>query len=180
MAQENEIKPAEAGTNTNGEANQTENAPSGTDSPCPNWDKLGTAGMNQPPFFNPNEALKRAGFRVMFLDGTPRKETPNRFKQGAIDYWFNVMHEGEAHTWTISQVSLVMELKKHEPLAGKEFVVRLIPVDDEFRQAQPNYKGKDRYVVTQINSPAQGGISPQDVTAAGQEQPHSSGAALVA
>ena len=147
MAQENETNAAETGTNSTANI-AVENELSNT---CPNWDKLGSR-EDMPEFFNPGEELKRAGFKVMFLRNGPRKESLNRFKEGAIDYWFDVMHAGKAYTWTISQISLLIALKSYGPLAGQEFLIRLVPVDEAFLRERPKYKGKDRYQVTPLAS----------------------------
>ena len=109
------------------------------------WDKIGT-GLDLPPFFKPSEELKRKGFSVTFLCNEPRKESDNIYTQNK-DLWFDVAVDGQIMTWTISQISLLTELKKNAPLAGKTFAISLVPVDEVFRQKLPKYKGKDRYDV---------------------------------
>ena len=132
-----------------------------SESSCPTWDSLGT-NRDFPSFFNPGEDGKRNGVAVVFLTNGPRKETPNRFRPGSMDLWFEIEHEQVAYTWTINQFSLLIELKKHEPLAGKAFFIQLVPVDEEYRRLKPNYKGKDRYTVEPID--------PRSV--AGRSAPH--------
>jgi len=117
---------------------------------CPTWQRLGTPD-HLPPFFNPTEEIKRNGFQVKFLADEPRKESENPFT-GNQELWFDIEHDGKVKTWTISQISLLMELKKHAPLRGKSFTVKLVPVDEEFRTVRPKYRGKDRYVVTLVNT----------------------------
>ena len=104
------------------------------------------------PFLSVNEEQKRAGFRVHFLGDKPRKETVNKFNAQNTDFWFDVVYEGNPHTWTVSQVSLVLELQKHKPLKGKTFDIKLVPVDDEFKKQFPKYKGKDRYDVKPVEA----------------------------
>ena len=53
-------------------------------------------------------------------------------------------------TWTISQISLLLELKKHAPLGGKRFSIQLVRVDEDFQRRRPHYKGKDRYIVSPL------------------------------
>ena len=55
-------------------------------------------------------------------------------------------------TWTISQVSLITELKKYCPLKNKIFEVRLIPVSKEWKEVNPKYRGKDRYEVKEVRA----------------------------
>lgn len=138
MAYDKEEKPAESGTQDNA-------------SNTPEWDKY---DGEMHPFLSINEERKRAGFRIKFLSDKPRKETVNKFDNSATDFWFDVEHEGETRTWTMSQKSLVMELQKHKPLSGKSFDIKLIPVDDEFKEQFPKYKGKDRYAVTPVDGSA--------------------------
>jgi hypothetical protein len=139
MAYDKEEKPsAESGTQDNASA-------------TPEWDKF---NGEMHPFVQLNEDIKREGFRIKFLSDKPRKETVNKFDNTATDFWFDVEHEGETRTWTMSQKSLVMELQKHKPLSGKSFDIKLIPVDDEFKEQFPKYKGKDRYSVTPVDGSA--------------------------
>ena len=144
MARENEINTAEAGTEQKG--------PISSNTVCPTWEKLGSGG-DLPPFFSPNEEMKRSGFVVRFLSDQPRKESPSVFKPNTQELWFDIVYEGEVMTWTISQISLLLELKKHEPLGGKFFQVQLVPVDEAFKERWPKYKGKDRYVITAVADP---------------------------
>jgi len=144
MAHENETEDADAGTNS---STGVQGLPS--DSACPTWEALGIGG-DLPEFFNPGEDGKRAGFRIKFLTAGPKKETMNRFNPGTKELWFDIEHGEEVKTWTVSQISLLVELKKHEPLTGKVFDIKLVPVDDEFRKQRPKYKGKDRYEVTLV------------------------------
>ena len=120
------------------------------ESPCPSWDSLGL-NSDLPPFFSPNEALKRAGFQVKFLSDHPRKESPSAFQPDKPELWFEVEYDGQVMTWTISQISLLLELKKHAPLGNKIFHIQLVPVDEAFKNRRPKYKGKDRYVVAVVN-----------------------------
>ena len=115
---------------------------------CPTWKKLGTPDQ-LPPFFNPTEEIKRSGFQVKFLADDPRRERESPFT-GNQELWFDIEDEGQVKTWTISQISLLMELKKHAPLKGKSFKVQLVPVDEKFKKVRPKYRGKDRYVVTPV------------------------------
>ena len=121
------------------------------------WDGLGSQGQML-PFFGPDQGLKRKGFKVKFLTDAPRRETINQFDQTSIDCWFDIIYleeDGEKTTpkqmtWTINQISLLTELKKQASLANKVFVIKLIPVDKEWKEKHPNYKGKERYVVEHI------------------------------
>ncbi len=106
-----------------------------------------------PPFFSPGEELKRKGFQVRFLSDYPRKETPSAFNQNARELWFDIDFEGQVMTWTISQISLLVELKRHAPLGNKFFSIKLVPVDEEFKQRRPKYRGKERYEVTVVTAP---------------------------
>jgi hypothetical protein len=134
MAHEQTDKSAESGTEQ--------------DSNTKVWDSF---SGEQYPFLDLNEDKKRSGFRVTFRTDKPRKETPNNFDSKDTDFWFDIeTPEGEIRTWTFSQKSLVMELQKHSPLAGKTFDIQLLPVDDEFKKKFPKYKGKDRYTVTLV------------------------------
>jgi len=133
-------------------AQKQEKSPAGTgtqQSNTPVWD--GYSG-EMLPFLNLKEEQKRAGFRIQFLSDKPRKETPNNFDPKETDFWFDVVYEGGLHTWTISQKSLVMELRKYKPLKNKVFDIKLGPVDEEFKEQFPRYKGKDRYEVTYIET----------------------------
>jgi len=128
---------------------------------CPSWDNWGADGNLLPPFFSPKEELKRQGFLVHFLHEGPRKETQNTFNPETNDLWFDIIHYRKAKdekvdgaevepvlmTWTINQISLLTELRKYAPLRNKVFRVKLVPVDDEFKENHPKYKGKDRYDV---------------------------------
>ena len=136
MAQNEQIK-AEYGTKHNERAI------------CPSWDNI---GKEQLPFFNPTEMQKRAGFRVKFIIDGPRKETVNSYDphNPKPELWFDVEIKGIAQTWTICQVSLLPELKKHEPLKNKVFDIKLMAVTEEFCRDNPKYRGKDRYDVKEI------------------------------
>ena len=138
MAQEKEINPANAGTGH---------------SHTPVWDGY---GGEMYPFLNIKEEQKRKGFKVQFLMDKPRKETVNNFDQNATDFWFDVVYEGDLYTWTLSQISLIMELQKYKPLKNKVFKIQLVPVNEEFKKQYPKYKGKDRYKADYIetNDPA--------------------------
>ena len=131
------------------EENQAETGTQSAASATPVWD--GYSGEMY-PFLSIKEEQKREGFRVQFLIDKPRKETPNNFDPKDTDFWFDVVYDGELYTWTISQKSLVMELKKHKPLKNKVFDVKLGPVDEEFKKQFPKYKGKDRYELTYIET----------------------------
>ena len=137
MAQNEENKQAETGT-----AQQTQ-------STTPKWDSY---GGEMYPFLSIKEEQKREGFQAHFLLNKPRKETPNKFHPTETDFWFDVVYDGDLYTWTISQKSLVMELKKHKPLKNKVFDVKLVPVNEEFKKQFPKYKGKDRYELTYIET----------------------------
>lgn len=115
----------------------------------PYWDNIGD---NQLPFFNPTEQKKKKGLRVKFLADKPRKQTTNRYNpnQPKPELWFNIEAKGEPMTWTISQVSLLIALKEHEPIKDKTFDIKLVEVDDEFKKKNPKYKGKERYIVTEV------------------------------
>lgn len=153
MAHENEKGDAATGT----DVVETNKAPHATTS-CLTWDALGISG-DLPDFFSPGEESKRSGVRVKFLTDGPKRETQNRFNPGTPELWFDIEHEGEVKTWTISQISLLVELKKYEPLAGKSFDIKLVPVDDEFKKQRPKYKGKDRYEVTLVERQGASGAS---------------------
>lgn len=145
MAHENETNQAESGTTKqNG---------------CPAWDNI---GQGQLPFFNPTEEKKRAGIRVKFMTDGPRKETVNQYdpKNPKPELWFDVeltifdfktnQNVITKMTWTISQISLLQALKTNTPLKDKVFDIKLIPVDQEFKDQNPKYKGKDRYEVKEV------------------------------
>ena len=119
---------------------------------CPTWEALGP-DSDMPPFFCPNEELKRKGFAVRFLADGPRKETDSPFNSNK-ELWFDVLYQGQPMTWTISQVSLLAELKRQAPLAGKTLHIRLIPVDEEFKQRWPKFRGRDRYQVKPVQDVA--------------------------
>ena len=116
----------------------------------PYWDGL---GEEQLPFFNPTEEKKKEGLRVKFLSDGPRKQTVNKYDpdKPKPELWFNIDVMGNQMTWTISQVSLLIALKEHEPLKGKTFDIKLVKVDEEFKKANPKYKGKVRYKVTPVS-----------------------------
>jgi hypothetical protein len=156
MAHEQKEKQAADGTKH--KAIQEDSAEKSTND-CPAWDNIGVGG-EMLPFFSPKEELKKSGFEVRFLSDRPRKETDNRFDEGAKDFWFDVEYQGEKLTWTISQISLLIELKRNAPLEGKSFEIKLIPVDNDFRKQRPKYKGKERYEVTEIRSGAKSGEGP--------------------
>ena len=141
MANENHIDQAAAGTS----GQQALQDSSG----CPTWDNLG-ATRELPPFFSPREDLRRQGFTVKFLTDKPRKETPSAFDNRSMELWFDIEYQGKTMTWTISQISLLLELKKNAPLKGKEFFIQLVPVDAEFKKARPQFRGKDRYLVRDL------------------------------
>lgn len=129
--------------------NQNQNTQAG--SSTPSWDNMGKDQV-QLPFLDLNEDKKRKGFRVKFLAEGPRKETVNDFnpKNPVPELWFDVETEGEAKTWTIYQITLLSELKKHAPLKDKTFDIKLEPVTKEFKEQNPKYKGRDKYVVTEV------------------------------
>ena len=149
MAQENEKNMAESGT-------KEQNG-------CPAWDNI---GQGQLPFFNPIEEKKRAGIRVKFITDGPRKETVNQYdpKNPKPELWFDVeltLFDFETKqnvmtrmTWTISQVSLLQALKTNIPIKDKVFDIKLIPVDQKFKEQNPKYKGKDRYEVKEVSKTA--------------------------
>ncbi len=115
----------------------------------PYWDSL---GEKQLPFFNPTEVKKKEGLRVKFLSDGPRKQTVNRFdpKNPKAELWFDIEVMGNQMTWTISQVSLLVELKNHSPLKDNTFDIKLVPVDENFKKQNPKYKGSTRYKVTPV------------------------------
>ena len=151
--------------------NETNQAEAGTNQPTPNrntgfWDSIGTQDIML-PFFGPGEDLKRQGFRVRFLTAGPRKETPSRFNEDTTECWFDIVHyprpdkeedqsleaaEPKKMTWTISQISLLSELKKHAPLTDKTFDIRLVKVEDDWRRDHPKFKGNSRYEVTYVET----------------------------
>ncbi len=114
--------------------------------PVPTWNHLGS---EQVPFLTLDEKAKQQGFRVKFLCDEPRKETINEYdpKNPKPELWFDVEVGEKVYTWTISQVSLLVALKSYAPLGGKIFDIQLVPVDEEFKKINPNYKGRQRYVV---------------------------------
>ena len=118
----------------------------GMESACPTWEALG-GGLEMPPFFSPGEEMKHRGFQVKFLTDGPRKESPNPWDETGRELWFDIEHQGKKMTWTISQISLLVELKRLAPLAGKTLSIELVPVDDKFRQKWPRFRGKERYEV---------------------------------
>lgn len=134
MAQENQ-QTANAGTEQ-------------TPTVSPIWDSF---DGEMYPFLNLNEDIKRAGFKVKFMADKPRKETVNKFNAQNTDFWFDVEYDRETYTWTVSQISLILELQKHKPLKEKTFHIKLVPVDDEFKKQFPKYKGKDRYEVRPVD-----------------------------
>jgi hypothetical protein len=148
MAHETENYPAETGANKIAEINPDLNS-QGT---SPTWDRLGNNG-DLPPFFNPGEEAKRKGFVAVFLCNSPRKETPSKYKPGMNQLWFDIQSDQQTYTWTIDQISLLIELKKHQPLVGKALRVQLVPVDEAFRQRMPRYRGKERYLVEDVTPP---------------------------
>ena len=122
-------------------ANGSNYATSGTNpTGCPSWDNMGNSG-DLPPFFKPTEQMKREGFEVTFLTDGPRKETENNFDSNARDLWFDVSYEGKEMTWTISQISLLSELKKYSPLKDKTLLIRLVPVTEEFQAQTSKVQG---------------------------------------
>ncbi len=146
-------------------ANGQKYATSGTHhTGCPSWDNMGNSG-DLPPFFKPTEQMKREGFEVTFLSDGPRKETENNFDSNAHDLWFDVSYEGKEMTWTISQVSLLSELKKHSPLKNKTVLIRLVPVTAEFRRMRPKYKGSERYEVSEARLPTNDSVEVEELTA---------------
>ncbi len=131
-------------------AMETNSATSGTPSSgCPTWDGMGISG-DLPPFFKPTEDMKRNGFEVIFLSDGPRRETENNFDKNSKDLWFDISYQDKEMTWTISQISLLSELKKHSPLKEKILRIRLVPVTEEFRKKRPKYRGSERYQVEEI------------------------------
>ncbi len=123
------------------------------------WDRLGGSGEAL-PFFTPNMDMKSRGFVVQFLSPVPRRESQNRFNLQAIDCWFDIHYvkevvepsgfksfKAEKRTWTISQISLLSELKKYAPLNNKIFQIRLVRVDAEWKKRFPNFRGMFRYDV---------------------------------
>lgn len=119
-----------------------------SDRACPTWEALGP-DSNMPPFFSPNEELKRNGFKVKFLADGPRRETDSPFSDNK-ELWFDIEYQGQKMTWTISQVSLLAELKRQVPLAGKNLHIKLVPVDEEFKKRWPKFRGRDRYQVKPV------------------------------
>ena len=138
----------------------------------PFWDNMGD---KQLPFFNPTEQQKKEGLTVKFLTNKPRKQTTNKYNpnQPKPELWFDVEVKGEPMTWTISQVSLLIALKGHEPIKDKTFDIKLVKVDDDFKKKNPKYKGKQRYIVTGVKSketaaesyPVKSGATPPELPA---------------
>lgn len=116
----------------------------------PYWDNI---GGEQLPFFNPTEDEKKEGIKVKFLTDGPRKQTENRFdpQKPKPELWFDIEKNGKKMTWTISQVSLLVELKNYTPLSSKTFEIKLKPVDEEFKKLNPKYKGRTRYQVKEVS-----------------------------
>ena len=129
------------------EEKQAESGTEGAVSATPTWDSF---NGEMYPFLSLNEEQKRAGFRVTFLADKPRKETVNKFNAQNTDFWFDVSYKGEQYTWTVSQISLVLELQKYKPLKDKSFDIKLVEINEEFKKQFPKYKGKDRYAVTPV------------------------------
>ena len=152
MAQENETSQAGSGTDKNQK----------TITGCPAWEN---AGQEQLPFFNPTEEMKREGLRVKFITDGPRKETINTYDRNhpKPELWFDVEINGMQMTWTISQVTLISELKKNAPLKGKTFEIKLVPVTEDFRKDNPKYKGKDIYEVKVIKENDPEPVSVEDI-----------------
>jgi len=136
MAQDELKQPAETGTDS-------------ANSVTPKWDSFDGESY---PFLSVKEEEKRAGFRITFLTDKPRRETQNNFNDSLTDFWFDVVYDGVKYTWTVSQVSLIMELRKHKSLKDKTFNVKLVPVDAEFKKQYPKFKGTDRYEVTVVEA----------------------------
>lgn len=152
MAQENETRRAGSGTDKNQQ----------TITECPAWEH---AGQTQLSFFNPTEEMKREGLSVTFIADGPRKETINTYDRNypKPELWFDVEINGMHMTWTISQVTLISELKKNAPLKGKTFAIRLVPVTEQFRKENPKYKGKDIYEVKVIKETDSEPVSVEDI-----------------
>jgi len=115
---------------------------------CPTWEALGS-DSEMPPFFSPNEELKRKGFKVRFLTDGPRKETDSPFSDNK-ELWFDIAYQDKTMTWTVSQISLLAELKRQAPLASKTLHIKLVPVDEEFKKRWPKFRGRDRYQVKPV------------------------------
>ena len=101
---------------------------------------------------------------MTFLIDGPRKETENNFDSSARDLWFDVAYQGKEMTWTISQISLLSELKKHSPLKDKSLIIRLVPVTEEFRRKRPKYKGSERYEVSEAGHREHGSVEVEELT----------------
>ena len=146
---------------------QNQNQNTQTGSGCPSWDNMGKEQV-QLPFFNLNEDEKRKGFRVKFLTDEPRKETTNNYNPNipVPELWFDVETEGETKTWTISQITLLSELKKQASLKDKTFDIKLEPITEEFKKKNPKYKGKDRYMVIEVK---EGDEQPEQTEQAAQD-----------
>jgi hypothetical protein len=126
----------------------------------PYWDNIGDTQL---PFFNPTEQKKKEGLTLKFLTNKPRKQTTNKYNpnQPKPELWFDVEVKGELMTWTISQVSLLIALKEHEPIKDKTFDIKLVKVDDDFKKKNPKYKGKQRYIVSEATSEKSDGTPPE-------------------
>ena len=150
------------------EEKNTNIAETGTKQPIVNrngfWSNLGNENGNL-PFFSPGEDTKRRGFTVQFLSPEPKRETSNRFNPERTDCWFDINYLqkvedenggkkeiAEKKTWSISQISLLSALKGHSPLTNKIFSVRLVRVDQTWRERFPNYKGIYRYDVEYLGA----------------------------
>lgn len=130
---------------------------------CPRWDDLGRKAEIL-PFFNPCQEVKVAGFRVGFLTDRPKREKLDMYNPKAPrpEYWFDVVFfrkkagEGsgavakEKYTWAISQTSLLMALRAQDGLKNKVFDVQLVPVEKDFREKHPKYKGDTRYKLSLV------------------------------
>ena len=118
---------------------------------CPTWNELGDRASQMPPFFTPSEEIKRNGFKIKFLAEGPRKETLSPFN-GKQELWFDVEYEGRLMTWTISQISLLLELKKHAPLQGRSFRIRLVQKNGTLDPTRNRFRSRYRYEVIPLDS----------------------------
>ncbi len=173
MAQEkeNQTSLAESGTEqTDVREGQHQAQKTSSDTGCPAWDNM---GKEQLPFFNPIEEVKKAGLIVKFLAEGPRKETQNTYDPNhpKPELWFDVSVDGKKMTWTISQATLLIELKKNEPLKNKIFDIRLVPVSKEFKEQNPRFKGKERYEVHYIRTDNEPETTYTDADKADKEEP---------
>ena len=116
---------------------------------CPTWNELGQSNQ-MPPFFTPSEEIKRNGFKIKFLAEGPRKETLSPFN-GKQELWFDVEYEGRLMTWTISQISLLLELKKHAPLQGRSFRIRLVQKNGTLDPTRNRFRSRYRYEVIPLD-----------------------------